>query len=239
MKNIFTIISLVFLANNFYAQCVSEAHSNNKNDAWLSCEKRASPNPDRASSHWVLYDLGYVYSIGATKIWNYNVLGETDRGMKNIFIDYSVNGTSWNEATAFQLDEALGNNNYVGQDGPYLNQINARYILITAMDTWGNNGCAGLSEVRFDLEGTVAVESVFKERPAVKLFPIPASDQLNVNADFLIAEIIIVNASGHEIMRSKKIDKIDISYLNDGMYFLKIINENNEVTTERFVKQRL
>ena len=121
MKNIIITTCLLFWSNIFYAQCGSKAHTNNKNGAWLSCEKSVNPNPGRADSHWVLYNLGYVYSIGATRFWNYNVSGKTEKGMKNIAMDYSENGTTWHEAATFQSNQAPGNNNYTGEDGPYLN----------------------------------------------------------------------------------------------------------------------
>ena len=238
MKNIIIIMFLLLIANIFYGQCTSEAHSNNINDAWLSCEKSDNPNPAREESHWILYDLGYIYSIGTTKFWNYNVAGETEKGMKNITIDYSLNGTTWTEAATFELSEALGNNNYEGVSGPDLNKLNARYILISATDTWGNGDCAGLSEVRFDVDGTVTQFGVFKQNESVNLFPNPANDQLSIDIDFPVKEIIVVNASGHEIMRANKAAAIDISFLSDGLYFLKIINDKNEMMMERFVKQQ-
>ena len=239
MKNITTTIILIFIAHIFYGQCSSEAHSNNKQDAWLSCKKKTSPNPVRGNSHWILYDLGYVYRLGATKFWNYNVEGETENGIKNFIIDYSLDGTSWMEAASHQLNQATGDNSYIGENGPDLSQINARYILITAVDTWNNGSCAGLSEVRFDVGDMVLSDVVFAQNTSVKLFPNPANQQLNIKTDFLIRELIIVNQTGHELARSKGISSLDISYLTDGIYFLKIIGEGKKVTTEKFIKQKI
>lgn len=151
-------ITLLFLLLPFslYAQqcTIQDNHSNNTNDSWQSCQTTTNPNPNRPNSHWLLYDLGALYSLGATTFWNYNIAGETNKGMRSVVIDYSQDGMTWTEAASFQLGQATGNTTYTGEDGPHLGEIDAQYILITSLSTWGN-GCAGLGEVRFAIEGTV------------------------------------------------------------------------------------
>jgi len=92
-----------------------------------------------------------VYSLTTTHFWNYNVAGQTNAGMRMIIIDYSLDGLNWTQATIFTLAQASGNGNYTGIAGPDLTGITARYVLLTANSNWGNNGCTGLAEVRFDL----------------------------------------------------------------------------------------
>ncbi len=158
MKHTFKFLwhlSIFLFAIQLQAQeCNDDTHSINIQDSWLSCEIAASPNANRPDSHWIMYDFGYVYSIGTTQFWNYNVAGETGKGLKNIIIDYSLDGITWMEAATFQLGVASGLNTYIGEAGPDLNDIDARYILITIVDIWGNGSCAGLSEVRFDIGET-------------------------------------------------------------------------------------
>jgi len=149
-------IAIAFLSVmklNVYAQqnCYENKHSNLQDDSWLSCSTSVNPNSARGNSHWILYDLGYTYSITSTHFWNYNVSGQLGYGIKDLYIDYSVDGNSWTYATTFQLSQATGNNNYSGEIGPDLGGLNARYILITASNSWGTGNCIGLSEVRFNL----------------------------------------------------------------------------------------
>lgn len=148
MKVILIIFSLFFTIHLIAQNCNDDTHSTNPTDSWLSCTVSANPNGARGNSHWILYDLGTSYTINNTHMWNYNVTGQTNKGMMDIAIDYSSNGTTWSQATTFQLPQAPGNSSYTGVPGPDLNGITARYILITALSTHGHT-CAGISEVKF------------------------------------------------------------------------------------------
>lgn len=141
---------------NLPAQCANENHSTHPQDSWLSCSSSTNPNPDRGNSHWLRYDLGYIYHLTSTQFWNYNVADATNKGFKNIAIDYSTDGITWSNATTFELAQAPGTNDYTGVAGPDLSGLAARYILLTALDTWGNS-CAGLSEVKFDVDNSLDI----------------------------------------------------------------------------------
>lgn len=236
MRAIFFSLFLITVFHLQAQDCNEANHSVNIHDSWLSCDLAPNPNPERGNTHWVMYDLGYIYSIGGTKFWNYNVSGETNKGMKNISIDYSQDGISWTEITSFQLAEAPGNSNYEGVIGPDLEGIDARYILVTSVDTWGG-ACAGLSEVRFDIEGTVSANEMVYEDQSIKLFPNPSHRNLSIDTDMDIKELIIISSTGHELARMVYTPLIDISSLPNGVYFLKSINQANRVYTKRFIKQ--
>lgn len=149
------LVSLVLLLSlcsvSLPAQCKEDTHSNNIEDSWLSCQTSDSPNPTRGQVHWIMYDLGYTYTLGEAQIWNYNVAGETSKGFKAIAIDYSLNGTDWINAGSFQLAQASGTNNYTGFTGFDFEQVEARYILLSALSTWEDGNCAGLSEFKVEV----------------------------------------------------------------------------------------
>lgn len=236
MKSILICLSL-FLSLNINAQnCTSTSHSVNINDSWKSCNEKLSPNPIRGNSHWVMYDLGYAYKLSTTRFWNYNVEGETEQGMKNIVIDFSLNGDDWTEIVNFQLSEASGTNSYEGEEGPNLGSTNTRYVLITAIDTWGGD-CPGLSEVKFDLDNIVPVNNIEYAGNAISLFPNPATQSITIKTNFDLKEIIIVNATGQEINRMPYQPQFDITHLADGIYFLKTTSPSNEILIKRFIKQ--
>lgn len=138
-----------------FAQCTDDTHSTNAKDAWESCQTANNPNPARTNGHWILYDLGYEYQLGVTHFWNYNVAGETEKGLKEVIIDYSTDGNNWTTATQFELAEASGNSNYTGVTGPDLGGVTARYILLFAQSTWDEGSCAGLAEFKVEVMGTV------------------------------------------------------------------------------------
>ncbi len=148
-----SLLLLCLFTNNFIiGQCDSEAYSTNAKDSWLSCQTSSNPNTNRANSHWLQYDLGYIYELGETTFWNYNVANQTGLGAKEVVIDYSLNGISWTEAGIFQLPEATGNEEYDGFAGLDLSGISARFVLITFLNNWNGGICIGMSEVRFDVK---------------------------------------------------------------------------------------
>lgn len=237
MKNIF-IILFCALATQLQAQmCNDDTHSTNSFDSWVSCQMAINPNPARANSHWVLYDFGYVYSIGPTYFWNYNVMGQTNRGMKNLIIDYSLDGINWTQATTFQLSQATGLSTYIGEYGPDLNDIDARYILITATDTWGTSGCAGLSEAKFEIQGLVSNEDIVETVKTLDLYPNPAENFISIRTDYDLNEVILLSVAGTELARFDNRERIDVSYLPSGAYMVKGITKDNETVVGRFIKQ--
>lgn len=160
-NNFFTLwVSLLLLclvsSTKINAQCNSAAHSTNEKDSWLSCQTSMNPNSIRGNSHWLQYDLGYIYELGATTFWNYNVANFTNKGFKQVAIDYSLDGVSWVEAGTFQLPEATGTATYEGTIGLDLTGVAARYVIVTALSTWNNDNCAGLSEIRFEVHQLTA-----------------------------------------------------------------------------------
>ena len=121
------------------------------NNQWQSCQSKSNPNSSRGNSHWILYDLGKVYDLSSSWIWNVNKSGDLNSGFKNVIVDYSINQTSWTTLGTYEFEKATGASNYAGFKGPNFNKRKARYILFTALDNWGAVSCYGLSEVRFNM----------------------------------------------------------------------------------------
>lgn len=157
------------------AQCYPDRHSTNFFDGWISCEPAASPNPDRPVSHFILYDFNKVYALGKMKIWNTNDPSRTTWGMRDVVIDYSLDGQSWQSAGEFTFQEASGLSTYEGSDGPDLGGIEARYLLITAINNYGGD-CYGLSEMHVEgeeVEITKNEEVAELECVGVNFYPNP------------------------------------------------------------------
>ena len=135
-----------------YESCA--ATKNLLNDAegsWVSCDTNANPNTARSTlTKWIKYDFGDIYKFQGTRVWNYNVLNETDKGFKNVTVDYSTDGINWQAlGTSYLWQQAPGAADYSGFVGPNMSNLLARYILISAIDTWGST-CAGFSKITFD-----------------------------------------------------------------------------------------
>ncbi len=131
-----------------YEKCsVTDQLDNNEDSNWLSCMKDENPNPNRDSSHWVMYDLGERYELHQSHVWNYNVANETARGFESVVIDYSDDGVVWNEFGQYNWPLAPGDSGYSGFSGPDFQATYARYILITTLDN--SPDCKGIGKVSF------------------------------------------------------------------------------------------
>ncbi|CAH0995620.1 hypothetical protein EMA8858_01744 [Emticicia aquatica] len=124
-----------------------------KEASWVSCTSTLNPNPNparAANTHWIKYDFTDRYNFTTSRVWNYNVENETDKGFKTVTVDYSTDGTTWQAlGNTYSWPQAPGLADYSGFGGPNFNNIKARYILISAVNNWGA-GCSGIGKMTFD-----------------------------------------------------------------------------------------
>jgi len=246
------IIFLFFLNTKVNAQCANDHHSNNLNDSWLSCQKSSNPNTNRGNTHWLQLDLGYLYELGATKFWNFNVSNQTGNGFKEVALDYSSDGKQWTEIGTFQLPEAEGQANENGVEGLDLSGISARYVLITALSNWNNSNCAGISEVKIEVNAPQTT-SMKAELPspnnnstnneiAIDLYPNPTTSSLKIEVNKKVSAFIITNVAGHELMRREANQtslQLDVSSLPSGLYMVQILTKEMQLVSKRFIKSGL
>ena len=120
-------------------------------DAWISCTPTANPFvAQRSGYHWIHYDLGDEYELGAMHIWNYNVSGQTNNGFQNVAVDYSLNGVDWFHLSNYTWSLASGQSTYTGFSGPNFNGMPVRFVMITSLDN--PSTCRGLSKVTFAVD---------------------------------------------------------------------------------------
>ncbi len=129
----------------------------------------------------ITFDLGLSYNIKNIYVWNFNQSGNTNKGMKNVKIQYSDNNSTWTNVSAptnpgytvnnnypFQLAQATGNDGLAatnlndGNNTPISVNVNARYIRIISAQmatadagNWGGNA-SGLSEILFTTDDEIA-----------------------------------------------------------------------------------
>lgn len=99
---------------------------------------------------WLLYTLDTRYNLDEMWLWNHNQENLTDRGLRQVSIHYSVDGTIWYLKGQTEFTRAPGTPDYAHTDEIDFGEVPAKYILITAAETDGNYGSAyyGLSEIR-------------------------------------------------------------------------------------------
>jgi hypothetical protein len=85
-------------------------------------------------------------------------------------------------------------------------------------------------------------DTYYKKKNILTIWPNPAKDYINIEKGELqlsgSTDIIITDLNGHELIKVAYSDKVDISSLHDGMYFLVININGTPVGYNRFIKSR-
>jgi len=145
-------------------------HGNVETTMWLS--NKTGPQPS-----WIQYEFDNVYKLEEMWAWNYNGLFETvlGLGMKDVKIEYSLNGTDWTLLRETQFPQAQGASSYEHAVTIDLAGLAAKYVRLTPANNWGGlSPQYGLSEVRFFYTPTRASD------------PTPEPAQPDVSPDILL-----------------------------------------------------
>jgi hypothetical protein len=171
-----------------YAKCnVTDQLDNIQNVNWLSCDRAASPNTLRDTSHWVKYDFGQLVELQQTQVWNFNESGGTQQGFEMVAVDYSQDGSNWTELGVYNWNLATGADDYSGFVGPHFGGVTAQYVLITSLDDPNTEACRGFGKVAF----TTLICSNFGD-PCDDGNPTTANDSIGYNC-LCVGESIMLN----------------------------------------------
>jgi hypothetical protein len=164
------------------AQCYKDRHNTSWNESWISCQTSQNPNAERGEGHWILYDFGHTYRLGATHIWNVNAPEHLNDGFREFYIDYSQDGKSWKTLGQFALEQADGLSTYEGVDLTSFGGDTARFVLLTAQSNWGG-ACSGIAEAKFEVIELVREIHTYNSQDCfeVAIFPNPHRDYFNLS----------------------------------------------------------
>lgn len=172
MKYYLTILLIASCHLFGLSQCYMDRHSTSWYDNWASCTPKVSPNPSRGLSHWVLYDLGYNYTIKDAHFWNYNDPGHLNFGAKTLIFDISDDGVEWIQHKVLQVELASGLPIYEGVKLGSLGIDKARYLLVTVAENYGGK-CFGYAEIKFDVDYISATYQDDEKLPCMALEVLP------------------------------------------------------------------
>ena len=123
-----------------------DLHSVDQTDMWLS-------NGFDTNATWIQYEFDRVRKLYQMFVWNYNTTVDplVGFGIKEVTIEYSVDGTNWAIlGTTHECARGPGSGGYAPNTTVDLSGVSAKYIRITANSNWGGIlNQYGLSEVRF------------------------------------------------------------------------------------------
>ncbi len=123
---------------------LGDGHSTVLEGMWLSGQE-----PHGA---WIQYEFDRVRKLHEMWVWNYNGSFESiiGYGLKDVTVEYSIDGMEWMTLGDFRLARAPGKDDYTDYTTVEFGGAAARHVRITAKKNWGGIlPQYGLSEVRF------------------------------------------------------------------------------------------
>ena len=196
-----------------------------------------NPVSGRGITHWIMYEFDNVRSIQGIKIWNHpNALGFDIREMT---IDYSMDGTNWTELGSYELPLASGSSLYEGVQLEGIEEFQGKFVVLTALSNYGGT-CTGLGEIRFNLnELTTSVEGL-SEKPMIRSYPNPFSREVTISLSKLKTKditYVLYDALGREVISDRVVSvsgesrfTISGDQMQEGFYFLTIVSERERMT---------
>ena len=106
------------------------------------------------------------------------------------------------------------------------------------VNQWGNNRF----ELILNLDKTGVDEFALLNQTQMLVYPNPATDVLNINisnSSFKNSDVVVYNISGTEVIKTnmaKHNAQLNIETLSNGVYFVKVTNQNGFNKTVKFVK---
>ncbi len=137
----------------------------------------------------------------------------------------------------FQNDGTGNFNN--GQ--PFTSEVRSP-IFVTADDFNGDGKMDVLAPsysddeiIWFENRGPLSIEESTTNH--FSLYPNPTNGVLTINSTSAIFEISVYNNLGQLLFISAEKNQVDISTLSEGIYFVKIKDQNGQVETKKVVKR--
>lgn len=181
---------------------------------------------------------------------------------QNGILKTSDGGNTWSEIKPEELSEsfqpesiiALSTANYIlvggfpnvelekiyeTSDGgiTWIESVNTQEALFDVNCTMTNCFAVGTNGKVYKKENIVSSVLDNIDHPALNIYPNPTKDILSIETNLSLMEISILNTNGKLIYTSFEYkDKIDISYLHPGIYFIKVISDNG-VSTKKIIKK--
>jgi hypothetical protein len=162
-----------------------DGHSTAVKDMWQSELGAAEPV-------WIQYEFDKMYKLDQMLVWNYNADLESlvGFGLKNVTVQYSLDGAAWTDLGDFTFNQGLSTAGYKANTIVDLAGTVARYIRLVVHSSWGVMGRHGLSEVRFLYTPTRARQ------------PCPASGATDVDTEAILSWRAGRDAASHEVYLS-------------------------------------
>jgi len=188
----------------------------------------------------IIYDMGdTIYRTSKTVDFNLAYTNHSDTSIEklNVFTSLVWNGSDPRNLNFSVKDSLLSGeskfsfiSNFTGYSTPIV-----MTFTIPGVDYRINDD----PEFLFTADMILDVDKLFTEVD-FDIYPNPTNDVINLDVDYNIEELSIYNNRGQLVMYKAGftlLNTFDVSQLNDGIYFLRIRTDKNEVGLKKFIKQ--
>ncbi len=195
----------------------------------------------------------YCAAMGNNKIAWYQNDGDGNFGSQHL-IDYETNAT---DVIAQDLDNdndldivstadegvlSWFENNGIGEFGEQIIISNVNNRSVYSVDINGDNKYDILTASFYQKKlswyenmGLVGVNH--NHIPDFSIYPNPATKYLIIQSNAMIKELKIINSSGQNNLYIPNTDRIDISDLNSGVYYIKVTDVNGNIGVKKVIKK--
>ena len=91
---------------------------------------------------------------------------------------------------------------------------------------------------RYQLGQQVSIDQENFEETMLAIYPNPAQDHITIETEHYIDEIKVFNTQGSKMnIDQPENDRLDISHLNEGLYFIKTRDKDGNWSQSRFIKE--
>ena len=180
-----------------------------------------------------------AWNINALKIGYTNGTNNTRMRLShpkeggNEFINYdglSIAGDATNGVG--EIDASLLHNTWTGN----LSQLEL-YIRNDNTNTGSTNGTFTINYIEFYYDASLGLEDInLGNENSISLFPNPVSEMLLIKSRSIIKNLEVFNLLGQKVMVRENTNSLNVNKLNPGAYVLKIVDENDAVSTKKFIK---
>jgi len=179
-----------------------------------------------------------VDSVGTTVVNGYN--------LKQLYVHYSSLQAPYTYTSQVRITERFGCNRFLFN---YTNKYASDWVPITAFLCYQDSafGLKQFSSKPCDYFYITGIVDLNNTKNGLKLFPNPTSAILNVKLENQNSaenyDIRLVNTLGKEILSQQEIKSVDenlvldLSAVEQGIYFLQIFEKEKLIATEKVVKE--